>query len=100
MSCFSRGRTPSPQAAPGHHRLPQGAKAGRDGAPGTREHGQSSLLGYFAAAAMQTSEPKAPSISKAEEDVISTLTQLNLDEMSPREAFALIERLKIRLGDE
>jgi hypothetical protein len=57
-------------------------------------------LGYFAAAAMQTNESKGPSISKAQEDVISTLTQLNLDEMSPRDAFALIERLKIRLGDE
>ena len=78
----------------------QGAKAGRDGAPDTREEGQSSLLGYFAAAAMQTNESKRPSISKAQEDVISTLTQLNLDDMSPRDAFALIERLKIRLGDE
>ena len=78
----------------------QGAKAGRDGAPGTREEGQSSLLGYFAAAAMQTNESKRPSISKAQEDVISTLAQLNLDEMSPRDAFDLIERLKIRLEGE
>ena len=78
----------------------QGAKAGRDGAPGTREEGQSSLLGYFAAAAMQTNESKRPSISKAQEDVISMLAQLNLDEMSPRDAFELIERLKIRLEGE
>ena len=49
---------------------------------------------------MQTNESKRPSISKAQEDVISTLAQLNLDEMSPRDAFDLIERLKIRLEGE
>ena len=75
----------------------QGARAGRDGAPSTREHGQSSLLGYFAAAAMQSNEPKTPSLTEAQKDVLSTLSELNLDELSPRDAFALIERLQDRL---
>jgi len=78
----------------------QGAKAGRDGAPSTREHGQSSLLGYFAAAAMQSNDSKAPSLSEAQEDVLSTLSELNLDELSPRDAFALIERLQHRLESD
>ena len=75
----------------------QGAKAGRDGAPTTREQGQSSLLGYFAAAAMQTSEQNGSSISKTQEEVLSTLATLNLDELSPRDAFTLIERLQNQL---
>ncbi len=78
----------------------QGAKAGRDGAPSTREHGQSSLLGYFAAAAMQTNEPKATSMTEAQEAVLSKLAALNLDELSPRDAFSLIEQLQNRLEGE
>ncbi|MGB2340149.1 MAG: DNA mismatch repair protein MutS [Candidatus Poseidoniaceae archaeon] len=81
-------------------RQAQGAKAGRDGAPGTREQGQSSLLGYFAAAAMQTNESNGPSISDAQENVLSTLSSINLDDLSPRDAFALIERMQHQLGDE
>ena len=78
----------------------QGAKAGRDGAPSTREQGQSSLLGYFAAAAMQTNEQKAPSMTEAQEAVLSKLSALNLDELSPRDAFSLIEQLQNRLEGE
>lgn len=78
----------------------QGAKAGRDGAPSTREQGQSSLLGYFAAAAMQTNESNGPSMSDAQENVLSTLSSVNLDDLSPRDAFALIERMQHQLGDE
>ena len=81
-------------------RQAQGAKAGRDGAPGTREQGQSSLLGYFAAAAIQTNESNGPSMSDAQENVLSTLSSINLDDLSPREAFALIERMQHQLGDE
>ena len=81
-------------------RQAQGAKAGRDGAPGTREKGQSSLLGYFAAAAMQTNESNGPSMSDAQENVLSTLSSINLDDLSPRDAFALIERMQHQLGDE
>ena len=78
----------------------QGAKAGRDGTPTTREQGQASLLGYFAAAAMQTSEQNGASMSETQEEVLATLTNLNLDELSPRDAFALIERLQHQLEGE
>lgn len=78
----------------------QGAKAGRDGTPGTREQGQSSLLGYFAAAAMQTNESDRPSMSDAQKQVLSTLNSINLDDLSPRDAFALIERMQHQLGDD
>ena len=81
-------------------RQAQGAKAGRDGAPSTREQGQSSLLGYFAAAAMQTNESNEPAMSDAQENVLSTLSSINLDDLSPRDAFALIERMQHQLGDE
>ncbi len=78
----------------------QGAKAGRDGAPTAREQGQSSLLGYFAAAAMQSTESKEPVITEAQSDVLTTLSNLNLDDFSPRDAFALIERLQRQLEDD
>ena len=57
-------------------------------------------MGYFAAAAMQTSEKNGASISEAQEEVLSTLTNLNLDELSPRDAFALIELLQHQLEGE
>ena len=81
-------------------RQAQGAKAGRDGAPTTRAAGQSSLLGYFAAAAMQTHDSAPPALSEIQEEVLSTLSALNLDELSPRDAFMLIERLHNRLEED
>ena len=81
-------------------RQAQGAKAGRDGAPTTRAAGQSSLLGYFAAAAMQTHDSVPPALSEIQEEVLSTLSALNLDELSPRDAFMLIERLHNRLEED
>ena len=49
---------------------------------------------------MQSNEPKTPSLTEAQKDVLSTLSELNLDELSPRDAFALIERLQDRLEEE
>jgi len=46
---------------------------------------------------MQTSEQNGSSISKTQEEVLSTLATLNLDELSPRDAFTLIERLQNQL---
>ena len=57
-------------------------------------------LGLLCSAAMQTSEQTGASISEAQEEVLSTLTNLNLDELSPRDAFALIERLQHQLEGE
>jgi DNA mismatch repair protein MutS len=75
----------------------QGAKAGRDGAPQTREAGQSSLLGYFAAAAMQTTEFTSTGPSQLEQSVLDKLSDVNLDDLSPRDAYKLLEDLQTKL---
>jgi DNA mismatch repair protein MutS len=75
----------------------QGAKAGRDGAPQTREAGQSSLMGYFAAAAMQTSESTPSGPSQLQQSVLDKLLDVNLDDLSPREAYKLLEDLQTQL---
>ena len=77
----------------------QGAKAGRDGAPQTREAGQSSLLGYFAAAAMQSTEPIAKGPTQLQQFVLDKLLDVNLDDMSPRDAYNLLEELQNRLEE-
>ena len=51
--------------------LEQQAQGAQDRCTKHAEQGQSSLLGYFAAAAMQTNEPKAPSMTDAQEAVLS-----------------------------
>ncbi len=77
----------------------QGAKAGRDGAPQTREAGQSSLLGYFAAAAMHSTEPIAKGPTQLQQSVLDKLLDVNLDDMSPRDAYNLLEELQNRLEE-
>ena len=77
----------------------QGAKAGRDGAPQTREAGQSSLLGYFAAAAIQSTEPLAKGPTQLQQFVLDKLPDVNLDDMSPRDAYNLLEELQNRLEE-
>ena len=77
----------------------QGAKAGRDGAPQKREVGQSSLLGYFAAAAMQSTEPIAKGPTQLQQFVLDKLLDINLDDMSPRDAYNLLEELQNRLEE-
>ena len=77
----------------------QGAKAGRDGAPQSREAGQSSLMGYFAAAAMQTTESTPNRSSQLEQSVLDKLIDVNLDDLSPREAHKLLEDLQTKLEE-
>jgi DNA mismatch repair protein MutS len=77
----------------------QGAKAGRDGAPQTREAGQSSLMGYFAAAAMQTTESRPAGPSQLQQSVLDKLLDVNLDDLSPRDAHNLLETLQNQLGE-
>jgi DNA mismatch repair protein MutS len=77
----------------------QGAKAGRDGAPQTREAGQSSLMGYFAAAAMQTTESTPSGPSHLQQSVLDKLLDLNLDDISPRDAYNLLETLQKQLEE-
>jgi hypothetical protein len=39
-------------------------------------------------------------MSDAQKQVLSTLNSINLDDLSPRDAFALIERMQHQLGDD
>lgn len=78
-----------------------GAKAGEQGAPQTRDAGQSSLMGYFAAAAMtsvQTQEQVAiPSHITA---LLTHLQNTQVDELSPRQALEVLYQLKSMAEEE
>ena len=82
-------------------RQAQGAKAGESGTPTARAQGQSSLMGYFAAAAMgsQTTEPAIAQPPQAHLDLIAKLETLDVDELSPRQAHDELYQLKQLLGD-
>jgi len=71
-----------------------GAKAGEQGAPQSRDAGQASLMGYFAAAAMKTSSPAPPALSPNIERTLERLQETNVDELSPRQALDLLYALK------
>ena len=77
----------------------QGAKAGRDGAPHTREASQSSLMVYFAAAAMHTTESTPSGPSNIKQSVLDKLLDINLDDISPRDAYNLLETLQNQLEE-
>ena len=78
-----------------------GAKAGESGTPSARAEGQSSLMGYFAAAAMtqKNGTPQSvPSISSEEKETLNYLSNIDVDELTPRQAHDAIYRLKKLLG--
>ena len=78
-----------------------GAKAGESGTPSARAEGQSSLMGYFAAAAMTQkvgTEQSVPSISSEEKETLDYLSNIDADELSPRQAHDALYRLKRILG--
>ena len=83
----------------------RGAKAGESGAPTSRDSGQASLMGYFAAAAMghsgsQTIEVQQISLEPGQQAVLDYLSTINADDMSPRQAQDALYRLKKMLGGE
>jgi DNA mismatch repair protein MutS len=80
----------------------QGAKAGETGTPTARAQGQSSLMGYFAAAAMGQvpEETKVEPIPQAHRDLIERIEGLDVDELSPRQAHDALYQLKKLLGDD
>jgi DNA mismatch repair protein MutS len=80
----------------------EGAKAGESGTPTARAHGQSSLMGYFAAAALNqtTTKDTAPSMPQAHSDVIESIEGLDVDEMTPRQAHDALYQLKKLLGGD
>lgn len=74
-----------------------GAKAGESGTPSARAQGQSSLMGYFAAAALtqKNGAPKqVPRLSVEEKETLDYLSNIDADEMSPRQAHDSLYRLK------
>ena len=76
-----------------------GAKAGEQGAPKSRDLGQSSLMGYFAAAAM-TSQPPHEETPARVHEVVEQLRSINIDELTPRQALDMLYQLKSRSEDE
>ena len=84
----------------------KGAKAGETGAPASRDSGQASLMGYFAAAAMgrssasQTVEVQQISLEPGQQAVLDYLSTIKADDLSPRQAQDALYRLKKMLGGE
>ena len=76
-----------------------GAKAGDSSSPIAREIGQTSLMGYFAAASMAKdgSEHKLTSIEETQ--LFIFLKDLDLDNMSPRDAMDALYEAKSMLED-
>lgn len=75
-----------------------GAKAGELGTPKTRDAGQASLMGYFAAAAMTNASARELE-PLPEQPVLDTLNATNVDDLSPREALEVLYRLKSMLEE-
>ena len=71
-----------------------GARAGEQGAPKSRDAGQASLMGYFAAAAMKSTQPASASIPDHASKVLQRLEETQVDELSPREALNILYALK------
>ena len=63
-----------------------GAKAGDVGAPSARDIGQTSLMGYFAAASLAQVQSKQNPTKETGGKLSSFIKTLELDEMSPKEA--------------
>ena len=75
-----------------------GAKAGDSSSPGVRDIGQSSLMSYFAAASMVKEENDQLTNNHLESKLVEFLEQLEIDEMSPKEAMNALYEAKNILG--
>ena len=71
-----------------------GARAGEHGAPQTRDSGQASLMGYFAAAAMKSTPSEHTVVPEHVTSVLERLNATHVDELSPREALDVLYALK------
>ena len=75
-----------------------GAKAGEQGAPQSRDAGQASLMGYFAAAALTTQAQMSQEVVPAHiAELMTHLSQTQVDELSPRQALDVLYQLKAML---
>ena len=71
-----------------------GAKAGDSKSPTARDIGQTSLMGYFAAASLVESQSTQSQKSLDETELYAFLQELNLDEMSPKDAMNALYEAK------
>ena len=71
-----------------------GAKAGDSKSPTARDIGQTSLMGYFAAASLVESQSTQSQKSLDETELYAYLQDLNLDEMSPKDAMNALYEAK------
>ena len=76
-----------------------GAKAGESGSPIARDIGQTSLMSYFAAASLAGRESKEIVTSHEESELYNFITNLKLDEMSPKQAIDALYQAKSLMGD-
>ena len=76
-----------------------GAKAGDSRSPSAREVGQTSLMGYFAAASLAKSEQLSPTTSFKDSELYAYLLGLNLDEMSPKDALNALYEVRSQLEE-
>ena len=76
-----------------------GAKAGDSSSPSARDLGQTSLMGYFAAASLAKSSSEQKLTSLEDTELFKFLNHLNLDEMSPKDAMDALYEAKSLLGD-
>ena len=76
-----------------------GAKAGDSSSPIAREIGQTSLMGYFAAASMAKDGSEHKLTSLEETQLFAFLKDLDLDNMSPRDAMDALYEAKSMLED-
>ena len=74
-----------------------GAKAGEQGAPQSRQQGQASLMGYFAAAAMKSNDSEPASLPEHIEAIIGQLDNTLVDELTPKQALDVLYTLKSKL---
>ena len=75
-----------------------GAKAGEEGTPQSREAGQASLMGYFAAAALSTQAQVTQEVIPAHiVQLMTHLSETQVDELSPRQALDVLYQLKAML---
>ena len=76
-----------------------GARAGEQGTPQSRDAGQASLMGYFAAAAIGASAKAGAKLSPGVENLLKRLDETNVDELSPRQALDVLYALKTDLEE-
>ena len=76
-----------------------GAKAGDVGAPSARDIGQTSLMGYFAAASLAQAQSKQNPTKETGGKLSSFIKTLELDEMSPKEALNALYEAKSLLEE-